>query len=214
MKTIRHPETCPLCEYSRRGLEPGRPCPECGLGLLHGAPVFDLSPVVWQVRLGALAVGSMTLFLSVVILTNVMNIRQVFPPGMVTFPLFGFLVAAWCIWLTIRKPLPTLLLFTIDGITFVYRGRVQWHIRYDSVAEHKGIWLLRVVILRDATGKRRTLTTETQKEQAAIMRAIADVLARYRSEGGGGEPMDPATETPHRGVSEEPLPDGRGSDGA
>lgn len=182
MKIIHNPESCPLCDYSRQGLEPGRPCPECGLALLDGAPVFDLSPVVWQMRLGAFFLVPVMLVLSVGILANVMNIRRAFPPGVVAFPLFGFSLAAWSIWIAFRKPLPTLLLFTIDGISFVHRGRVRWHIRYDAVAEHKGIWLLRVVILRDTTGKRRTLTTKTNGEQAVIMQAIDDVLARYRSE--------------------------------
>lgn len=42
MRIIHNLETCLLCGYPRRGLEPGRPCPECGVGLFPNAPVFEL----------------------------------------------------------------------------------------------------------------------------------------------------------------------------
>ncbi len=190
MKIIHDPPNCPLCEYSRQELEPGRPCPECGLGLFPGTPVFDLSPRF--LCLGGFLTGGLMFVLAALYAFVPLPDRRIVVP----FYLGAAGVHVWMGWwvLTVRVRV----VLSLEEIVFVRSGRIRWRLPYDDLVAWRGRWLLGGVFLREAGGKRRSFAVWRRKDQRVVIAAIDDVLGRYRS---------------HRDA-EEPLPDGRGSDGA
>lgn len=61
--------------------------------------------------------------------------------------------------------------------------------RYDDLADCTGSMALGKVVLRDKNGKDRRLSARTREEQATIISAIDDVLARHRCDSDADEPL-------------------------
>lgn len=184
MKIIHDPQTCPMCEYSREGLEPGRPCPECGLGLFPGAPVLDFGISRRLIR------SFVFLGVSAGTVQLVGGIFGMFrSPSSPDWSLYALLcvLGVLCVTVTLSAWMldPTRLhvVFSLRGIVYLRGGRTRWRLPYDEVAGCTASRTLRAVVLRDASGKRRVIWGLTREEQATVIAAIDDVLGRYRSQG-------------------------------
>jgi hypothetical protein len=179
MKIIQNPETCPLCGYPRRGLEPGRLCPECGLDLLPDAPVLDFGVSSRRVRLSILAAGVLA---QLALLAGWFRIPA---PLNAAFDWQRFVLLQLClgaaesIWLAWRfDRLRVKAVLSAGEIVFVRGGRVQWRLPYEDIVRCTGSWARGTVILRGKEGDRRQLPARTRGKQKTIISAIDEVLAR------------------------------------
>ena len=174
MKIIHNPETCPLCEYSRQGIEPGRPCPECGLGLFPGAPVFDLS--MRFLCLGGFLTGGLMLAQALLLAVVPYPHKDILVP----FSLAAAAVQVWMGWYVLTRRVRVVL--SLEEIVFVRNGRIRWRLPYDDLVAWRASWLQGGVYLRGASGKRRFFAVWRRKKQRVVIAAIDEVLVRYRSQ--------------------------------
>lgn len=172
MKTIHDPDKCPVCDYARIGLEPSLPCPECGVALLPGAPVFDFS--IRGVRWIGVGAGVAMLGVGILIVNSPLPAREVLAVVYIA-------VAASLAWVCWRfAPIRLRSIFAKSDLLFVRNGRVCWRIPYEGLEAWKGGRMFGMVILRDRAGKLRALSARTRDQQNTIIAAIDDAIARYR----------------------------------
>ncbi len=172
MKIIHDPEACPLCEYPREGLEPGRSCPECGLGLFPGAPVFDFAEPSWLLRI----------LTAVQVLFVVTTVGYMIDQGVSETPLIIAFFSVCGIVSSWSLRISEVLVFASGEFVCISRRRVVWRVAYDDLCEYRRSRIWPWIVLRSSDGKKRLVQADSRKVQATLLAAIADVHARYRTD--------------------------------
>lgn len=95
---------------------------------------------------------------------------------------------------------------SLSEIVFFRNGKVLWRLPYDDLVVCTGSWVRNAVVLQQKGGKRRKLPVWRRKDQTAVISAIDDVLARYRTENEVHSPTRAAGFSPRDRAAPTALP--------